>query len=88
MSNVHGAFVLRYLLQGNVRLACVQSESGRVEARAVVRLLLREDVMAPVLFMHPVFYSSHPCASLEEQVRGKAKAAFVSCLGCVRFALP
>lgn len=70
-----------------MRLVYVQSETGRMEARAVVRLLLREDVMAPVLFMDPVFYSSHPCASLEEQVRCVAKAAF-SCLSCVYFALP
>ena len=57
-----------YLLQGNARLVGVQSESGRMEARAVLRLLLRQDNMAPVLFMDSVYYASNQDSSLEGQV--------------------
>lgn len=52
-----------------MRLVGVQSELGRMEARAVVRLLLREDNMTPVLFIDPVYYSTQPDAGLEEQVK-------------------
>ncbi|CAM9888561.1 unnamed protein product, partial [Ectocarpus sp. 8 AP-2014] len=47
--------LMGYLLQGNARLVGVQSESGRMEARAVLRLLLRQDNMTPVLFMDSVY---------------------------------
>lgn len=57
-----------YLLQGNARLIGVRSDSGRMEARAVLRLLLRQDNMAPVLFMDSVYYASNQDSSLEQQV--------------------
>eukprot|EP00903_Cladosiphon_okamuranus_P013411 g12496.t1 len=66
--------LLGYLVQGNVRLVGVQSESGRMEARAVLRLLLRHDNMAPVLFMDSVYYASNPDSSLEDQVVAEAQS--------------
>lgn len=57
----------RYLLQGNVRFVGVQSALGRMEARAVLRLLLRADIMTPVLFMDEIYYSSHRDDELESQ---------------------
>lgn len=39
-----------------------------MEARAVLRLLLRCDDMSAVLFMDEIYYSSHPDEALEEQV--------------------
>lgn len=65
----------RYLLQGNVRLVGVQSESGRMEARAVLRLLLRSDSMAPALFMDTIYYSTNPDTALEQQVGQRVAAA-------------
>lgn len=59
-----------------------------MEARAVIRLLLRKDTMAPVLFMEPVHYNKEPCADLEEQVRCLANALLfcvlaVQCTCCL-----
>lgn len=67
--------VCSYLLQGNARLVGVQSESGRMEARAVLRLLLRQDNMTPVLFMDSVYYASNLDSSLEQQVEHVVAAA-------------
>lgn len=39
-----------------------------MEARAVIRLLLRSDSMTPALLMDPVYYSSNPEPVLEQQV--------------------
>lgn len=59
----------RYLVQGNVRLVgAARSSSGRMEARAVLRLLLRSDTMTAVLYMEDIYYSSNHDAVLEEQV--------------------
>lgn len=55
-------------MQGNVRFVGVQSALGRMEARAVLRLLLRADTMTPVLFMDEIYYSSHRDDELESQV--------------------
>ncbi|CAM9485171.1 unnamed protein product [Ectocarpus sp. 6 AP-2014] len=66
--------LMGYLLQGNARLVGVQSESGRMEARAVLRLLLRQDNMTPVLFMDSVYYASNLDSSLEQQVAAEAQS--------------
>ncbi|CAM9148932.1 unnamed protein product, partial [Discosporangium mesarthrocarpum] len=64
--------LLGYLLQGNVRFVGVQSPSGCMEARSVLRLLLRSDSMAPALFMDQVYYASHPDPALEEQAKAQS----------------
>lgn len=58
----------RYLVQGNVRLVGARSLLGRMEARAVVRLLLREDDMTPVLYMETLYYATNPDPGLGLQV--------------------
>lgn len=45
-----------------------------MEARAVLRLLVRADNMSPVLFMDAIYYSSHSDPALEEQVVREAKS--------------
>ena len=40
-----------------------------MEARAVLRLLLRHDNLAPVLFMDSIYYASNQDSSLEDRVR-------------------
>lgn len=52
----------------------VQSALGRMEARAVLRLLVRADDMSAVLFMDDIYYSSHRDPALEEQVVREAKS--------------
>lgn len=76
-SPLHRFFFLfgRYLLQGNVRLVGVQSASGRMEARAVLRLLLRSDSMSPALFMDSVYYSTNPDTCLEQQASKPARGS-------------
>ena len=66
-----------YVIQGNVRFVGVQSSSsnsnskgGRMDARAVLRLLVRSDNKEAVLFMDKIYFSSNPDATLEQQVRG------------------
>lgn len=58
----------RYLVQGNVRMVGVRSALGRMEARAVLRLLLRVDDMSPVLYMETVYFASHADPALDRQV--------------------
>lgn len=61
-----------YLIQGNVRFVGAQSSrGGRMDARAVLRLLVRSDNKEAVLFMDKIYYSSNHDPSLEQQVRGK-----------------
>ena len=45
----------------------VQSALGRMEARAVLRLLLRADNMTAVLFRDEIYYSSQRDDALESQ---------------------
>lgn len=66
-------------MQGNVRFVGVQSALDRMEARAVLRLLVRADNMAAVLFMDEIYYSSHRDAALEEQVWLCACTSALSC---------
>ncbi|CAM9675490.1 unnamed protein product [Choristocarpus tenellus] len=72
--SVQNKALLGYLLQGNVRLVGVQSAHGRMEARAVLRLLLRSDDMTPALYMDKIYYASHPDSALEEQVLLEAES--------------
>lgn len=46
----------------------VRSALGRMEARAVLRLLLRVDDMSPVLYMETVYFASHADPALDRQV--------------------
>lgn len=45
------------------------SKGGRMEARAVLRLLVRSDNKEAVLFMDKIYFSSNRDATLEQQVR-------------------
>lgn len=45
------------------------SKGGRMDARAVLRLLVRSDNKEAVLFMDKIYYSSNRDATLEQQVR-------------------
>ncbi|CAM9888920.1 unnamed protein product [Ectocarpus sp. 6 AP-2014] len=66
--------LLGYLIQGNVRFVGVQStRDGRMDARAVLRMLVRSDNKEAVLFMDKIYYSSNRDASLERQVIEEAK---------------
>lgn len=59
-----------------MRFVGVQSSSsrgGRMDARAVLRLLVRSDNKEAVLFMDKIYYSSNPDATLEQQVRRKGR---------------
>ncbi|CAN0429408.1 unnamed protein product, partial [Phaeothamnion confervicola] len=61
-----------YLLAGNVRLVVMRNDAGRVEARAVARLLLRRDTMAPVLFCEEVYFASGASDALKRRVEEEA----------------
>ncbi|CAM9187780.1 unnamed protein product [Scytosiphon promiscuus] len=67
--------LLGYLIQGNVRFVGVQSSmGGRMDARAVLRLLVRSDTKEAVLFMDKIYYSSNRDATLERKVLEQAKS--------------
>lgn len=52
-----------------MRFVGVQSsKDGRMDARAVLRLLVRSDNKEAVLFMDNIYYSSNRDATLEQQV--------------------
>lgn len=46
------------------------SKGGRMDARAVLRLLVRSDNKEAVLFMDKIYFSSNRDATLEQQVGG------------------
>eukprot|EP00903_Cladosiphon_okamuranus_P006600 g6447.t1 len=69
--------LLGYLIQGNVRFVGVQSSSskgGRMDARAVLRLLVRSDNKEAVLFLDKIYFSSNRDATLEKQVVEEAES--------------
>eukprot|EP00752_Nemacystus_decipiens_P004033 g3692.t1 len=75
--------LLGYVIQGNVRFVGVQSSNsssnanskgGRMDARAVLRLLVRSDNKEAVLFMDKIYFSSNQDATLEQQVVEEAKS--------------
>mmetsp|Transcript_2833 Transcript_2833/g.4046 ORF Transcript_2833/g.4046 Transcript_2833/m.4046 type:complete len:722 (+) Transcript_2833:84-2249(+) len=65
--------LLGYLLQGNTRLLTVKSKEGKVTGRAILRLLLRSDTKAPVLFQDKIYTSGHLTDHLVGEIQGMAK---------------
>lgn len=50
-----------------------------MEARAVVRLLIRGDDLSPALYMETIYYSSHADPALERQASTQESVCLMPC---------
>ena len=74
--------LLGYLLQGNVKLLAAPSsdtESPRMQARAVLRLLIRSDDRSPMLLLEDMFFAARKTdpaadAQLTQNIAAQAQA--------------
>eukprot|EP00966_Prymnesium_polylepis_P305605 7062169-Prymnesium_polylepis.1 len=71
--NLYNRALMGYVLQSHVRALVVCDAAGRVQARSLVRLLVRSDTITPVIYCDPVFFGKQYSRELQASLAAKAR---------------
>lgn len=71
--NRYNKALLGYVLQSHVRALVVFDTVGRVMARSLIRLVIRSDTLAPVIFCDPIFFTLGYSRELQRELLRQAR---------------